>query len=141
MAKNTIKDGSGLDKLRQMIKYQGGNPDVIDDYSLFGYAESELELTYEDEKTMYVESIDALLIGQTSVLLGAGRATKEDVIDHHVGIVINKKIGDKVQKGDVIATIYSNGTNEEQALENVLDAFVLSEEKVEKPKVIYETIR
>lgn len=141
MAKQTITDGTGLEKLRQMIKYQGGDPNVIDDYSLFGYAEEELELTYEEDNPMYVESIDALKIGQASVLLGAGRSKKEDQIDHHVGIVVHKKIGDVINKGDTIATIYSNGTNSDAALEYVMDAYVLTNEKVEVPPVIFETIR
>ena len=90
---------------------------------------------------MYVESIDALKVGQASVLLGAGRTTKDDIIDHSVGILVHKKIGDKVNKNDVICTIYSSGKNTNQALELLLDAYVLTNQEVEKPKIIYETIR
>ena len=141
LAKQTIDDGTALKKLSEMIECQGGNSEVINDYSLFGYAEEECEVVYEAEEEMYVESIDAEKIGQASVLLGAGRTKKDDKIDHTVGIIINKKIGDIVRKGDVLATIYSNGTNTSQALEMILEAYVVTNEYVEKPIVIYETIR
>lgn len=141
LAHKTIEDGSALNKLSEMIKYQGGNSEVINDYSLFGCADEECELIYEAEEEMYVESIDAEKIGQASVLLGAGRAKKEDSIDYTVGIVIKKKIGDIIKKGDVLATIYSNGKNTNQALEMVLNAYVITNEFVEKPQVVYETIR
>ena len=137
----TIENGKALDKLRQMIIWQGGDPKVIDDYSIFKQADEICELVYENEEEMYVESIDALKVGQASVLLGAGRTTKDDIIDHSVGILVHKKIGDKVNKNDVICTIYSSGKNTNQALELLLDAYVLTNQEVEKPKIIYETIR
>ncbi|MBR2891657.1 MAG: pyrimidine-nucleoside phosphorylase [Bacilli bacterium] len=138
---DTIENGKALDKLRQMIIYQGGNPEVINDYSLFKQAEEVCELVYENDEEMYVDSIDALKVGQASVLLGAGRTTKEDEIDHSVGILVHKKIGDKVIKGDKIATIYSNGTKTNEALELLLEAYVLTNKEVEKPIIIYETVR
>ena len=138
---DAIENGKALDKLRQMIIYQGGNPEVINDYSLFKQAEEVCELVYENDEEMYVDSIDALKVGQASVLLGAGRTTKEDEIDHSVGILVHKKIGDKVIKGDKIATIYSNGTKTNEALELLLEAYVLTNKEVEKPIIIYETVR
>ena len=141
MVIETIENGKALDKLRQMIICQGGDPKVIDDYSIFKQADEICELVYENEEEMYVESIDALKVGQASVLLGAGRTTKDDIIDHSVGILVHKKIGDKVNKNDVICTIYSSGKNTNQALELLLDAYVLTNQEVEKPKIIYETIR
>lgn len=138
---DTIENGKALDKLRQMIIYQGGNPEVINDYSLFKQAEEVCELVYENDEEMYVDSIDALKVGQASVLLGAGRTTKEDEIDHSVGILVHKKIGDKVIQGDKIATIYSNGTKTNEALELLLEAYVLTNKEVEKPIIIYETVR
>ena len=141
MAQDSISSGAGLAKLQQMIAAQGGNPEVINDYSLFGQAEEKIELTFEEEQPVYVESLDAMLIGQASVLLGAGRNKKEDAIDYTVGIVVHKKIGDLIQPGEVIATIYSNGQNTEEVIKMVLDAYVLTNEKVATPPVIFETIR
>ena len=75
------------------------------------------------------------------MILGAGRATKEDVIDMGVGIVLNKKVGDKLSTGDVLATIYTNGKSTEQAISIVLDAYSLTKNKVSPRPTIIETIR
>ena len=98
-------------------------------------------MTYEEDEEVYVEGVNALLIGKASVLLGAGRNKKEDLIDHNVGIIVHKKIGDKLHKGDVIATLYSNGTSTDEAIQMILDSYTLTKEEVKKPQVIYETIR
>ena len=140
-AQRVIDDGSALAKLRAMIEYQGGNPDVIDNYNLMGQASEEIELIYEADMPVFVSEIDASLIGNACVLLGAGREKKEDAIDPTVGIVVHKKIGDQIFKNDVIATIYANGKNSEQALQMVMDAYVLTNVEVETPKVILKTIR
>ena len=136
-----INERTGLEKLRQMIKWQGGNPDVIDDYSLFGEACEVVELVYEAEQTAYVESIDALGFGNAAMILGAGRLTKDDLIDHQVGIVLNKKVGDVLKQNDLIATIYSNGKNTNECMQRVLDAYLLTNEKVEKEPIVIKTIR
>lgn len=136
-----INERTGLEKLRQMIKWQGGNPDVIDDYSLFGEACEVVELVYEAEQTAYVESIDALGIGNAAMILGAGRLTKDDLIDHQVGIVLNKKVGDVLKQNDLIATIYSNGKNTNECMQRVLDAYLLTNEKIEKEPIVIKTIR
>ena len=108
MVDEVIENGKALEKLGQMIEYQGGNKEVINDYSIMGEASQEIELLYLNEDDCYVNSIDALMIGEAAMNLGAGRATLDDVIDHTVGIVLNKKVGDKLTKGDVIACIYAN---------------------------------
>lgn len=141
LAKETINSGAALNKLREMIEAQGGNPDVIDDYSLFKEAGEVIELTYQQEEESYIESIDAEAIGIASVMLGAGRQKKEDDVDHSVGIVLNKKVGDKLHNGDLIATVYANGKNTNEALRKILDAYILTTEFVEKPQVILDTIR
>ena len=114
-----ISNGLGLEKLREMIKYQEGNDQVIDDYSILPIANERIDLEYESDENVYVETIDALMIGEAAMLLGAGRATIDDKIDLGVGIVLNKKVGDKISKGDILATIYTNGQNTEQTLISV----------------------
>jgi len=141
LAQETITNGSALNKLREMIIAQGGNPLVIDDYSLFKEAGEVIELTYQNEEVVYIESIDAEAIGIASVMLGAGRQKKEDDVDHSVGIVLNKKVGDELHNGDLIATVYANGKNTNEAVKRILDSYVLTKEYVEKPKVILDTIR
>lgn len=141
LAQETITNGSALNKLREMIIAQGGNPQVIDDYSLFKESGEVIELTYQNEEVVYIESIDAEAIGIASVMLGAGRQKKEDDVDHSVGIVLNKKVGDELHNGDLIATVYANGKNTNEAVKRILDSYVLTKEFVEKPKVILDTIR
>ena len=141
LVKEAINNGSGLEKLRQMIEAQGGNGDVVNDYSLFASASEIVELTYEGTEEAYVDSIDALGIGQAAMILGAGRLTKEDSIDHSVGIVLNKKVGDKVLPNDLIATIYSNGKNTSECIEMILDSYLLTNEEVTKSPIVIKTIR
>ena len=141
LAEETISSGAALNKLKEMIIAQGGNPDVINDYSLFKEAGEVIELTYQNDEIVYIESIDAEEIGIASVMLGAGRQKREDDIDHSVGIVLNKKVGDTLQNGDLIATVYANGKNTNEAVKKILDAYVLTNEVVEKPLVILDTIR
>ena len=141
MAQETIDNGTALNKLREMIDAQSGNPEVINDYSLFKEASEIIELTYQNDDLVYIESIDAESIGVASVMLGAGRQKKDDIVDHSVGIILNKKVGEKLQKGDLIATVYANGKNTNEAVKKILDAYLLTTDFVEKPKVILDTIR
>lgn len=141
MVERAIQDGSGLEKLREMIRYQGGDERVIDDFGLLPHAEEEIVLDYLDDKTVYVKEIDALKVGEAAMLLGAGRAKKEDEIDYSVGIVLEKKVGDKIQKQDVIAKVYTNGSNTDEAIRLLFEAIVLTDEAVEPTPIILEVVR
>jgi pyrimidine-nucleoside phosphorylase len=134
-----IKDGSALLKLRQMISYQRGNASVIDDYSLFGTAKFKIKVL--SRTSGYLSHIDALGIGNAAMKLGAGRLTKEDHIDPTVGIIIQKKVGNKITEGDILAWMYSNGQNEEEVYEMIIDAFKLSEKSVTPKDIIIDIIR
>ena len=141
MAMDAIRDGRGLEKLRQMIEYQHGDTRVTDDYSLFKQASDVIELVYEDEREVYVSEIDALTLGEASVLLGAGRATKEDEIDHSVGIILNKKIGDKLETGDVIAKLYGNGKNIDKAVDMINKAIIVEDRVIDRKQLIIAVVR
>ena len=141
MVDEVIKNGKALEKLSEMIAYQHGDPNVINDYSLMGVAENEIELVYLEESDAYVDHIDALMIGEAAMNLGAGRATLTDEIDHAVGIVLNKKVGDKVSKGDVIATVYANERGIDVASKMILDAYTMSKEKTKNRDVIIKVVR
>lgn len=141
MVEEAIKNGEGIKKLKEMIIWQGGNPNVIDDYSLFAQANEVIDLNFEGDSPCYIEKIDALKIGEAAMLLGAGRSTKEDSIDPAVGIYLHKKIGDMMNPNDTLVTIYSNGKNTEEAIKMVLDAYEMSTEKVECPNIIIKTIK
>ena len=134
-----LKNGSALHRLRQFIEAQGGNPAVVDDYSLFPQHTVEMEL--RAETSGYVTSIEARKIGLASQHTGAGRATKEDELDLSAGIVLNKKVGDQVEAGELLATFY--GRDEKKvagAVKEAADAFHIGAEPVEAPQLIKEII-
>ena len=141
MVNEVINNGKALQKLAEMIEYQGGNKDVINDYSIMKEATQEIELLYLEDDICYVDSIDALVIGEAAMNLGAGRAKLDDIIDHSVGIVLNKKVGDKLTKGDVIATIYANDKGIDIASKMIIDAYTMSKEPVSTRDVILKVVR
>jgi len=106
LLENVIKDGSALDKLKVFLSSQGGDASIVDEPSKMPQAKYVIEL--EAKEDGYVSEIVADEVGTAAMLLGAGRATKESVIDLAVGLVLRKKIGDQVKKGESLVTIYSN---------------------------------
>lgn len=134
---NVINDGSALKQLKEFISESGGNGNLVDDYMLLPEAKGLLEVYSETDG--YVSRIRAEEIGKAAMIIGAGRATKEDEIDHAVGIKILKKVGDKVEKAEKLAEIYYNvEKNIEESKKMILDAYVISRDKVEKPTAILE---
>ena len=94
MARERLEAGDALDKMRQMVEWQGGDPAVVEDDSLLPRADATVEL--EADTAGFVESIDAYDVGMAARNLGAGRETMEDEIDHAVGVMLEKKVGDPV---------------------------------------------
>lgn len=141
LVKEKINNGEGLNKLAEMITYQNGNQNVINDYSILGCAEEIIEVKYFGKTPVYVEKLDALMIGEAAMLLGAGRETKEQAIDPTVGIVLNKKIGDKVLPNDVIAYVHTNGKNTTNAIEMIFDAYRFNSKEVIKINKILKVVK
>ena len=138
--KELVHSGKALEKLRELIKAQGGNPDVIDNYDNFELPKYKVEV--KAEKNGFVHSIDAYKIAYGCKILGAGRETKADPIDYSVGIFLNKKSGEGVNIGDVLYTIYSNDEEKTHtAQEYCNDAFVINEDKPAQTDMIYKIIR
>ena len=134
-----INSGLALSKLREFITESGGNGDLVDDYSILPTAKNKMEIF--SNKEGYVSKIKAEEVGKAAMIIGAGRATKEDEVDHAVGLKILKKVGDKIEKGEKIAEIYYNDAkNVEDSKNMILDAYVLQDEKVLEPKAILEII-
>ena len=134
-----IANGHALELLRQFIELSGGDGEVVNNYELLPTPKSVLEVFSEEDG--YVTKIKAEEIGKAAMVIGAGRATKEDEVDHAVGIELKKKVGDKVKKGEVIAEIYFNDEkNVQSSKEMVLDAYVIGKEKIENIKNILEVI-
>ena len=141
MVDEVILNKKALNKLGEMIEYQGGNKEVINDYSIMKEASQEIDLLYLEDNECYVYGIDALMIGEAAMNLGAGRAKIDDVIDHSVGIILRKKVGDKVVKGDTIATIYANEKGIDIASKMIIDAYTMSQEEVKMRDVILKVVR
>ena len=139
-ANRAIESGAALKKLCEMIEYQGGNPDVTEDYSLFKQARHRVEIVAPCSG--YIHRTDAERVGMASVLLGAGREKKEDSIDPSAGIILQKNTGDFVRKGDVLAVFY---TDDEKKLETArsvfLDAFEYGDLEPKKHTLIYKIIK
>ena len=133
-----IKSGAALEKLRQMIFYQKGNPKVIDDYSLFGDVKEVVEV--KSSKTGYIKHVNTTDIGLAAMLLGAGRSTMDDEIDYNVGIKVYAKKGSFINKGDVIAKVYTNGKNTESAINTLINAYIYTDEYVKGEDIILDII-
>lgn len=112
---DALNSGKGAQKLKEMIKAQGGDERVVDDTSLLPHAR--VKLAVKSRKSGYISSIKAQDIGISAALLGAGRLTKDDTIDHAVGIVMKKRVGEYVSEGEDIGDFYVN--NEEHLDEAV----------------------
>lgn len=140
MAKKSIEDGSALNKLREMITAQGGNADVIDNSGAFKQPKFYVDII--SERDGYISRTDAERVGIASVILGAGREKKGDPIDPSAGIILKKKTGDFVSKGDVLATFYTDDeTRIDVAKREFLDALIFGNEKPSKQKLIYKIIK
>ena len=138
MLKQTIKDGSAFNKLREMVIAQGGDVSYIDHPEKF--EESKYVVEVKAPKDGYVKRIVALEIGESAMRLGAGRETFDDVIDMSAGIVLSKKVGDKVNKGDVLCVVHTNVENREKILKDIENAFKIVDEFVEVPPTVHDYI-
>lgn len=134
MAKQSLEDGSAFATFKEWITAQGGDISFLDDLDAF--IESNYKVEVKSDVSGYVDDLKALELGMTSLHLGAGRSTVEDVIDMKAGIILNKKIGDYVEKGEVLGTLLSNSEIKESHIEEFKAAFIISEAKVKTPKLI-----
>lgn len=135
---NIINSGKGIEKLKELVKAQGGDSYLVDNPSLFENAAIVKKVTIKDSG--FVKGIKADDIGKAALVLGAGRETKESEIDLSVGIVLHKKIGDFVKNGESIATIHANNDEKAKiAMEMILKAYEITTEKV-KPRPLIKGI-
>ncbi|WP_414042256.1 pyrimidine-nucleoside phosphorylase [Macrococcus animalis] len=132
-----IRNGKALEKFKVFLANQGGDASVVDDVTKLPQAEYVIEVP---AKTAGVVSrIVADEIGVASMLLGAGRATKEDVIDLAVGLMLRKKVGDKVDVGESLVTIYANRNNVEDVMKKIYDNIEIADQ-AEAPVLIHKVI-
>ena len=136
LLKEKLHNGEALEKFKEFIAAQHGNPEVVNDYSLMPQAKDKKEVYAEESG--YVAEIDADAIGVAAMSLGAGRTTKESEIDLAAGLMLHKKVGEKVAKGDLLVTLYANDKDFSEAESLVHQAYKFSSTSVE-PTLIHET--
>lgn len=137
--KSVVESGKALEKFKELIKAQGGDEKVVDDYSKFPQAKYVVEIKSENQG--YLTNIDAYEIAYACKLLGAGREKKTDDIDYAVGVYLNKKHGDYCQSGETLYTIYSNDNEKTKLAKQICEkAFEFSSRKPAKEKLIYKII-
>lgn len=136
---SALKDGSAYKKFLEMVSAQGGNTAIIEDTAKMKKAAYKKDIISNSDG--YVAFTDAEKIGSASVILGAGRVNKEDSIDYTAGIILHKKAGDKVNKGDIIAEMFTNDEEKFASAEEMfMSAYKFSETENEKKSLVYKVI-
>ena len=125
MLLDAIHSGKALAKFKEFLANQGGDASIVDDLTKLPQAKYKIELPAK--QSGYISRMVADEIGVASMILGAGRATKEDVIDLAVGLVLHKKVGNKVEEGESILTIYSNRENVEDVKQKLYDNIFIAD--------------
>ena len=134
-----INNGKAFKKFKELVEKQGGDISYIEDIEKFEKAKYIMPVL--SEKSGFVEKLDANIVGQVSVDLGAGRKQKEDIIDNAVGITLVKKISDEVKKGDILAYVHASTPEKAtEAVENMQKAYKFTSKKVKKPNTILEVV-
>lgn len=136
--RENMKNGRALEMLKTLVRIQGGNVSQIDDPETLPTAQISVPVIAAG--TGYVHEIKAEEIGTAAMLLGAGRETKEDVIDYAAGITLLKKVGDAVKAGDVLCTLLTNRENYQDAYSKAQEAYEIAEEKPEEIPFILDVI-
>lgn len=133
-----IEDGSGFNKLVALFEAQGGDVSYLEDPSKFPAAKYSLPILARQKG--YVSKIDSLAIGVSSMKLGGGRAKLGDEIDMSAGILLNKKIGDRVEEGELLATCFTNKERVDEVLSDVLESFDIEAKKPAERPIVFDYI-
>ena len=138
MIEDAIKDGRGFKKMCEMFKAQGGDISYLEDLNKFPVAKYRVPIF--SPKSGYIKRIDSLVVGESAMKLGGGRATIDDVIDYTAGVVLEKKVGDYVKKGEVIMKAHTNKPGLEEVMKDLANAVTYQDTPVTDKKVVYDHI-
>ncbi|WP_240377729.1 pyrimidine-nucleoside phosphorylase [Bacillus piscicola] len=138
LIEEVMKNGKALAKMKQFIEGQGGDPKLVEQLELLPKAAYEIEVT--STSAGYVKAMHTAAIGRAAMVLGAGRRTLEDRIDHSVGIELHKKIGDYVEEGEPLASLHSNEADVSEVINTVRTAYLFTDTKIAPPPLIFATI-
>ena len=139
LLQENISNGKALEKLIQMVKAQGGNIEQIKHPETLPKAKKQIEFFSKEEG--YIQRLNALELGTLAMQIGAGRRVKEDNINHAVGIVLNKKDGDFVQKGDLLAIVHTDTELSEEWIHDFYQCFEIDEKEQQKTPLVYKVIQ
>ena len=128
-----IKNGKAFEKFKEFVKAQGGDVEYIDHPEKFPVSKNLIEIKSDNEG--YIKTIDALAIGLGSCHLGGGRIKLTDVIDMSAGIILNKKVGDFVKKGELLCTLHTNKDNVDHIIKSVKEAFIFQAEPIKESEL------
>ncbi|MGE5577615.1 MAG: pyrimidine-nucleoside phosphorylase [Syntrophothermus sp.] len=135
-----LRSGAGLEKFKEFVAAQGGDPRVADDPGRLPQPAYQLPVLAPCDG--FIQRVDAEAVGLSAMLLGAGRAKKEDAIDLAVGVQVARNLGDRIRTGEPLAVIYTQDRTKAQAAEEkLLSAYQIGPEPVEPPPLIYEILR
>ena len=137
---NLIENGKAFEQFKRLVEKQGGDVSYIEDPDKFKKSDNATEI--KAKANGYLNQLKALDIGVAAMLVGAGREQKGDQILNEVGVIVHKKYGDKVTKGEKIATLYHNEDNEntKEAIDKLNNSFIIKEEAPEARELIYKII-
>jgi pyrimidine-nucleoside phosphorylase len=134
-----LKEGAAFNKFKEMITAQGGNPEITDKPELLPLAKHCTKI--KADTSGFIQKIDSRLIGESAMLLGAGREKKESEIDLSVGIILKKKVGSKVNINEDLAEVYYNDSEKlKEAKNKLFSSFVIGDKKPKKLPLILATI-
>jgi pyrimidine-nucleoside phosphorylase/thymidine phosphorylase len=139
LCRGTIADGSALDRFRRMVAAQGGDPRIVDDPGRLPTPRHRVDLPAPHGG--FVRALAARPVGHATMLLGAGRAQVDSAIDSAVGVILHKKVGDRVEAGEALCTVLHNETAaKDAALAMIVDAYTLGDEALTAPALIAERL-
>ena len=142
MLKHAIDSGAGLSKLRAMIHELGGDEKLLTLDGMDKLCAVKRLVPITAEQAGYIVGMQAELIGRAAQVLGAGRATKEDVIDPAVGLIMHKRVGDKVEKGETFCTLYVNDEkNLQDAIATMREAITIGAKPDHVAPMVYAVVR
>lgn len=138
MIDEAISSGLAYKKLEEMVSYQGGNVEQIKNTDLLPQAKYKTQMVARTDG--YIKDLKAMELGILAMMLGAGRATVDDKINYAVGLELHKKKGAKINKGDLLCTVYHDEELTDEWIEKFYKAYEFSKEKVEKTPIVEEII-
>lgn len=135
-----VANGKAYQKFLELVKNQGGDVTYIENTEKFEKAKYKMEVRLEQEG--YIQKLNAEEVGKIAMHLGAGRVRKEDDIDYSVGVELIKKVGDFVEKGDIVAYVYANDEQKgKEAVEMLKEKYIIGNDRIEPIKSILEIIQ